>query len=131
MAQLYNMTSLRDCNGHPKKPSSLGSGLGEGSAHLSTSLTETTVGEVPASTKTVGGPHGDPGPEAKKRVVVVGAGISGLRAAAVLQSHGVDVVVVEGRDRIGGRIHTTHSEKGPRDIGMCEAQVVADPELQT
>lgn len=123
MAQLYNMTSLRDCSNHPKKqkPSSLGSGLGETSADLSTSPTATTVGEVPAFTTPVGGPNGDPGPEAIKRVVVVGAGISGLRAAAVLQSHGVDVVVVEGRDRIGGRIHTTHSEKGPRDIGMWRA----------
>jgi polyamine oxidase len=115
MAQLYNMTSLRDCSSPPKKPSSLGSGLGEGSADLSISLNKTALGGMPASARV--GPTGDPGPEAKQRVVVVGAGISGLRAASVLQRHGVDVVVIEGRDRIGGRIHTTHSEKGPRDIG--------------
>ena len=40
-------------------------------------------------------------------VVVVGAGIAGLTAAARLRSAGLDVVVVEGRDRIGGRIDTT------------------------
>lgn len=118
MAQLYH-SNMKLPNGRntPILPSSMGSGLGEESADLSTSLIQTAVGEVPMATKIVE-PNGNPGPETKKRVVVVGAGISGLRAAAVLQSHGVDVVVVEGRDRIGGRIHTTHSEKGPRDIGM-------------
>ena len=75
------------------------------------------MGEVPASSGFISGPHGEPEPETKKRVVVVGAGISGLRAASILQRHGVDVVVVEGRGRIGGRIHTTHTDKGARDIG--------------
>jgi NADPH-dependent 2,4-dienoyl-CoA reductase/sulfur reductase-like enzyme len=52
------------------------------------------------------------------RVVVVGAGISGLRAASVLKSHGIEVVVLEGRDRIGGRIFTSRKTGGaPRDIG--------------
>lgn len=52
------------------------------------------------------------------KVIVIGAGISGLRAASVLKSHGVEVVVLEGRDRIGGRIHTSRKPgKAPRDIG--------------
>lgn len=53
------------------------------------------------------------------RVIVVGAGISGLRAASVLRSHNLDVVVLEGRpDRIGGRIYTSRKTTGaPRDIG--------------
>ncbi len=38
-----------------------------------------------------------------QRVIVVGAGIAGLVAARALQLAGIDVVVVEGRDRIGGR----------------------------
>lgn len=119
MAQLYNLTVLRDTSSPPKKPSSLGSGLGEGCIDLSTSPIPTAVGEVPATAPAV--THaGDPGPETpKKKVVIVGAGISGLRAATVLQKHGVDVVVLEGRDRIGGRIHTTRNEKGARDIGTC------------
>jgi monoamine oxidase len=41
-----------------------------------------------------------------QRVLVVGAGIAGLCAARLLQDHGVDVVVIEGRSRIGGRIHS-------------------------
>jgi len=113
LSQLYNMTSLRDCSNQPKKPSkSIGPALKE--IDLSTSPAKPAVGEVPASTNNGRGTSG-PGPV--RRVVVVGAGISGLRAASILQRHGVEVVVVEGRDRIGGRIHTTHTDKGPRDIG--------------
>lgn len=54
------------------------------------------------------------------KVIVVGAGISGLRAASVLRRHNVDVVVLEGRpDRIGGRIYTSRKTNGaPRDIGI-------------
>ncbi|KAG5448756.1 Lysine-specific histone demethylase 1 2 [Clonorchis sinensis] len=39
-------------------------------------------------------------------VVIVGAGIAGLTAAKVLSKEGLRVVVLEARERIGGRIHT-------------------------
>lgn len=55
----------------------------------------------------------------QRHVIIVGAGISGLRAASVLQRHGIRVTILEGRpDRIGGRILTSRKYgKVARDIG--------------
>src|SRR3954452_24941523 len=52
-----------------------------------------------------------------ERVVVVGAGMSGSVAARALQLSGVDVVLVEGRDRIGGRTHTIDVAGAAVDLG--------------
>ena len=52
-----------------------------------------------------------------RTVVVVGAGISGLAAAQALHRAGVDVVLLEGRDRIGGRTHTVEIAGVPVDLG--------------
>jgi len=43
------------------------------------------------------------------KVIVIGAGIAGLSAAYRLTQAGVDVVILEARDRIGGRVHTDRS----------------------
>ncbi|RZM77141.1 flavin monoamine oxidase family protein [Leptolyngbya iicbica] len=43
----------------------------------------------------------------QQRVVVIGAGLAGLAAARELHNNGYDVVIVEGRDRIGGRVWTS------------------------
>ena len=45
-------------------------------------------------------------PELPEKVIVVGAGISGLTVAKSLHENGVEVVVLEARDRIGGRTNT-------------------------
>ncbi|KAJ2986747.1 hypothetical protein NUW58_g4880 [Xylaria curta] len=39
------------------------------------------------------------------RVGVVGAGFAGLRCADVLLQHGFEVTLIEGRNRLGGRVH--------------------------
>jgi monoamine oxidase len=42
----------------------------------------------------------------KKKVIIIGAGISGLAAAYKLKHNGVNVTLIEARNRVGGRILT-------------------------
>jgi monoamine oxidase len=51
-------------------------------------------------------------------VVVLGAGIAGLSAARALVDAGVDVVVVEARERMGGRLHTVRPEGWPVPVDV-------------
>jgi phytoene dehydrogenase-like protein len=62
-------------------------------------------------------------------VLVVGAGLAGLRCAAVLSAHGCDVSVWEAADRVGGRVRTEEIDGFRCDRGF---QVLnpAYPELQ-
>ena len=52
-----------------------------------------------------------------KKVLIIGAGISGLSAAHFLRRSGVSAVVLEGRDRIGGRIFTSYEQGIPIELG--------------
>jgi monoamine oxidase len=57
-------------------------------------------------------------PSGDVEVVVVGAGAAGVGAARTLHDAGVDVLLVEARDRIGGRAWTIASSAGfPIDLG--------------
>lgn len=50
-------------------------------------------------------------------VLVVGAGISGLRVATELAARGRNVLVVEARDRVGGRLLSVPMEDPTLDLG--------------
>lgn len=52
------------------------------------------------------------GGEERVDVVVVGAGLAGVVAARLLMRAGIDVLVIEGRERVGGRLLTCASEVG-------------------
>ena len=41
-----------------------------------------------------------------RTVIVIGAGLAGLTAARELEAHGASVMIIEARDRVGGRVHT-------------------------
>ena len=51
-------------------------------------------------------------------VVVLGAGLAGLVAARRLAAGGTDVVVLEARDRVGGRVEQVRVDEGrPAQLG--------------
>ncbi len=68
-------------------------------------------------------------PESNERsadVLVIGAGIAGLRAAEALVAGGRRVIVIEARPRAGGRILTDRSWGVPVDLGASWIHGVTD-----
>lgn len=57
-------------------------------------------------------------PEKKSKIIIIGAGLTGLLIAFRLKKIGYPVRVLEARDRVGGRIHTVFSDSGtPVEMG--------------
>ncbi|KAH9770522.1 polyamine oxidase 2 [Citrus sinensis] len=50
-------------------------------------------------------------------VIVIGAGMAGVAAARALHDASFKVVLLESRDRVGGRVHTDYSFGFPVDLG--------------
>lgn len=55
--------------------------------------------------------------EKQGRVIIIGAGIAGLAAAQQLERFGMEVVLLEARDRVGGRICTFRKGNFVADLG--------------
>ncbi|MFT9846997.1 flavin monoamine oxidase family protein [Aneurinibacillus sp. REN35] len=55
----------------------------------------------------------------KNPIVIVGAGLSGLWAASLLTAQGIKCIVLEARDRIGGRVLSTSDPNRP-DLGRFD-----------
>ncbi len=85
-------------------PASLAVGCGASESEQNSAPTSTSA-PAPGST------------ERNADVLVIGAGIAGLRAAEVLVSNGRRVIVLEARDRLGGRIYTDRSWGVPVELG--------------
>ncbi|MSV74445.1 MAG: FAD-dependent oxidoreductase, partial [Actinobacteria bacterium] len=51
------------------------------------------------------------------RIIIIGAGFAGLSAGMALADAGVDVLVLEARDRVGGRVWSQELVPGdPRTV---------------
>lgn len=55
--------------------------------------------------------------QSKGKVIVVGAGMAGIAAAKMLQEDGYEVVIIEGQNRLGGRIRSEEFEGTILDFG--------------
>ena len=64
----------------------------------------------------------------KYDVAVIGAGAAGLAASRALAGAGRNVVVLEARDRVGGRIHTLHRADLPVPIELGAEFIHGEPE---
>ncbi|MET4052712.1 monoamine oxidase [Frigoribacterium sp. PvP054] len=53
-----------------------------------------------------------------ERIAVIGAGIAGATAARSLVERGYDVVVVEARGRVGGRVHSVRDDDWPFPVEL-------------
>lgn len=68
--------------------------------------------------------------ESMPNVVIVGAGLAGLAAAQRLRQLGFDVLLLEARNRIGGRVHTQFCGETPVELGAQWIEGVADHPLR-
>eukprot|EP00516_Mucochytrium_quahogii_P008258 CAMPEP_0203756192 /NCGR_PEP_ID=MMETSP0098-20131031/9502_1 /ASSEMBLY_ACC=CAM_ASM_000208 /TAXON_ID=96639 /ORGANISM=" , Strain NY0313808BC1" /LENGTH=491 /DNA_ID=CAMNT_0050647961 /DNA_START=55 /DNA_END=1527 /DNA_ORIENTATION=+ len=65
---------------------------------------------------------------AANSVLIIGAGVAGIRTAELLENAGMSVTVLEGRDRVGGRMHTSafNSTGDKIDLGAAWIDYVGE-----
>ncbi len=73
------------------------------------------LGTVALSAASVAAPARSPRPY---DVIVIGAGMSGLNAAWLLEQQGARVLVLEARRRVGGRVLTFFDLPGVPEMGF-------------
>src|SRR6267142_59597 len=61
-------------------------------------------------------------------VLVIGGGVAGLAAARRLTEAGLQVTILEARNRLGGRIHTLHDSTLPIPLELGAEFVHGQPE---
>jgi polyamine oxidase len=54
-----------------------------------------------------------------EKIIIIGAGLAGLAAYHQLRQYGFEVMILEARNRAGGRIHTDHSLGVPINCGAA------------
>lgn len=64
------------------------------------------------------------------QIIIVGAGISGLSLAHFLQKKGIDALLIEGGQQVGGKLHTVLKDGYTLDFGANSA-VMNQPALAT
>ncbi len=68
-------------------------------------------------------------PDMRQPVIIIGAGLAGLSCAKLLAEHGIDYLVIEASDGVGGRVRTDEVEGCRLDRGFQVFQT-AYPEAQ-
>ena len=56
----------------------------------------------------------------KYDVIIIGAGLSGLNAAMILENEGLNILLLEGSSRIGGRVYTGNNIDGKPELGASQ-----------
>jgi len=85
-------------------------------------ITRRHVGALLAASAVAAGPlrprAARAGAPAQLDAIVLGAGVSGLNTAWLLEQQGLKVLVLEGRKRVGGRVHTLFDQPGVPEMGF-------------
>ncbi|KAI9042990.1 flavin monoamine oxidase family protein [Aspergillus affinis] len=84
---------------------------------MSQDLEENSGNLLPSTQTFLSSQAGSSQTKKARHVGIVGVGFAGLRCADILLAQGLEVTILEARDRIGGRVHQTDLLGHPVDMG--------------